>query len=128
MPLKTLGVIKIPNAAGSEFDHGAFDTRTRRVFIAHTARDCLEVIDDNARHIATLSGFPGVAGAVADDGEVLVTNRGAASLAWVDAGTLETKAVFKTPRPTAGNRVERRGALLPPSATIAKPRRCNPLR
>jgi hypothetical protein len=96
MPLKTLGVIKIPNAAGSEFDHGAFDPRTRRVFIAHTARDCLEVIDDNARHIATLSRFPGVAGAVADDGEVLVTNRGAASLAWVDALTLETKAVFKT--------------------------------
>jgi hypothetical protein len=66
MPLKTLGVIEIPNAAGSEFDHGAFDPRTRRVFIAHTARDCLEVIDDTARHIATLSGFPGVAGAVAD--------------------------------------------------------------
>lgn len=96
MPLKTLGVIAIPNAAGSEFDHGTFDPKTRRVFIAHTARDCLEVIDDNARHIATLSGFPGVAGAVADDGEVLVTNRGAASLAWIDAGTLETKAVFKT--------------------------------
>jgi hypothetical protein len=28
MPLKTLGVIEIPNAAGSEFDHGIFDPNT----------------------------------------------------------------------------------------------------
>jgi YVTN family beta-propeller protein len=97
MPLKTIGIIAIPDAAGSAFDHGAFDARSRRVFIAHTARDCLEVIDhDNGKHIATLPGFPGVAGAVADDGQILVTNRGSASIALVDAGTLETRATFKT--------------------------------
>src|SRR4051794_7920516 len=97
MPLKTIGTIAIPGAAGSEFDHAAFDTKTRRVFIAHTARDCVEVIDhDAARHIATLPGFPGVAGAVADDGQILVTNRGSASVALLDAGTLETRATFNT--------------------------------
>ena len=65
MSLKTLGVIEIPNAAGSAFDHAAFDPKTRRVFIAHTARDCIEVIDHDAgKHIATLPGFPGAAGAV----------------------------------------------------------------
>jgi hypothetical protein len=97
MPLKRIGTIEIPNAANSSFDHGAFDPKTRRVFVAHTARDCIEVIDHDAqRHIATLPGFPGVAGAVCDDGEVLVTNRGAASLAWIDATTLNNKAVFKT--------------------------------
>ena len=32
-----------------------------------------------------LQGFPEVAGVVADDGQVLVTNRGSASLAWIDA-------------------------------------------
>jgi hypothetical protein len=97
MPLRTVGVIEIPDAAGSAFDHGAFDPRTRRVFIAHTARDCVEVIDhDVEEHIATLPGFPGAAGVVADDGEVLVTNRGSASLAWLDAATFKTKAVFKT--------------------------------
>jgi DNA-binding beta-propeller fold protein YncE len=96
MRLKTIGVVEIPKAAGSAFDHGAFDPKTLRVFIAHTARDCVDVIDDAQRHIATLPGFPGVAGAVADNGGVLVTNRGAASLAWLDAATLETKAVFKT--------------------------------
>jgi hypothetical protein len=75
VPLKTLGVIEIPNAAGSEFDHAAFDPKSRRVLVAHATRDCKEVIDDNTqKHIATLPGFPGVAGAVAD-GEILTTNR-----------------------------------------------------
>src|SRR5262249_25878435 len=99
--MKSLGVIEIPNALNSEFDHAAFDPRTRRVFIAHTARDCIEVIDHDAqRHIATLPGFPGVAGAVADDGEILATNRGSASVAWLDGATYETRAVFKCgPRP-----------------------------
>ena len=97
MPLKSLGVIKIPDAADSGFDHAAFDPKTRRVFIAHTARSTVEVIDHDAgKHEATLPGFPGVAGAVADDGEILVTNRGSASLTWLDAATFETKAVVKT--------------------------------
>src|SRR3954471_22797679 len=97
MPLKIIGTIAIPDAAGSEFDHAAFDASSRRVFIAHTARDCIEVIEHDAgRHLATLPGFPGAAGAVADDGQVLVTNRGSASVAVLDASTLETRAVFKT--------------------------------
>jgi YVTN family beta-propeller protein len=97
MPLKIAGTIAIPGATGSEFDHAAFDAKSRRVFIAHTARDCVEVIDHDAgRHLATLPGFPGVAGAVADDGQILVTNRGSASIALLDAGTLETRTTFKT--------------------------------
>ena len=97
MSLKTIGTIAIPEATGSEFDHAAFDAKSRRVFIAHTARNCIEVIDHDAgRHIATLPGFPGVAGAVADDGQILATNRGSASVALLDAVTLETRAVFKT--------------------------------
>ena len=97
MSLKTVGIIEIPDAAGSEFDHGAFDPATRRIFVAHTGRDRIEVIDHDAgKHIATLPGFPEAAGVVADDGAVLVTNRGAASLAWLDAHSLKTQAVFKT--------------------------------
>src|ERR1700693_4411785 len=97
MPLKIVGTIAIRNAVGSEFDHAAFDAKSRRVFIAHTARDCIEVIDHDAgRHLATLPGFPGVAGAVADDGQILATNCGSASVAWLDAVTLEIRAVFKT--------------------------------
>jgi hypothetical protein len=97
MSLKMIGTIAIPGSTGSSFDHGAFDPKSRRIFVAHTGRDCVEVIDHDARkHIATLSGFPEAAGVVADTGTVLVTNRGTASLASVDAFSLETRAVFKT--------------------------------
>jgi DNA-binding beta-propeller fold protein YncE len=97
MSLKAIGTIAIPGATGSAFDHAAFDAKSRRVFIAHTARDCIEVIDHDAgRHVTTLSGFPGAAGAVADDGQILVTNRGSASIALLDADTLETRATWKT--------------------------------
>src|SRR5215212_3055002 len=101
MALTVRGTIKIPDGLNSDFDHGAFDAKTRRVFIAHTARGYVEVIDhDASRHLATLKGFPGAAGVVAHDGHVLVTNRGAASMAWLDAATLETRSVFSTaPRP-----------------------------
>src|ERR1700704_951038 len=114
MSLKTIGTIAIPHAAGSEFDHAAFDARSRRVFIAHTARDCLEVIDhDSGRHLATLPGFPGVAGAVADDGQILVTNRGSASIALLDARTLETRATYKTGgRPNGAVIVARSGMAI----------------
>jgi DNA-binding beta-propeller fold protein YncE len=114
MALKNIGLIEIPASAGSSFDHGAFDPKTRRVFVAHTGRDCVEVIEHDAgKHIATLPGFPGAAGVVADDGMVLVTNRGGASLAFVDAGTLETQRVFDThPRPNGVAIVSKQGLAI----------------
>jgi hypothetical protein len=82
MPLKLERTIEIPGAAGSSFDHGAFDPKSRRVFIAHTGGGCVEVIDHGeGRHVATLPGFQEAAGVVAAEGMVLVTNRGAASVA-----------------------------------------------
>src|SRR5215210_5286600 len=101
MALTVRGTIAIPGGLNSDFDHGAFDAKTRRVFIAHTARGYVEVIDhDASRHLATLKGFPEAAGVVAHDGHVLVTNRGAASMAWLDATSLQTRNVFLTaPRP-----------------------------
>ena len=110
-PLRQVGVIKIPNAENSEFDHAAFDPKTRRVFIAHTARNCIEVIDHDAQqHIATLPDFPGVAGAVADEGEILTTNRGGATITWLDAETYKLKAVFPSgPRPNGAAIVKRMG-------------------
>ena len=95
--LKAVGVIEIPASKGSDFDHGAYDAKSGRLFVAHTGRDCVEVIDHaGGRHIATLPGFSEAAGVVAEDGHVLVTNRGAASLAWVDAHSLKTRQVFDT--------------------------------
>src|SRR5229473_1409764 len=67
MSLMAIGTIEIPDSLGTSFDHGAFEPETRRVFIAHTARDSLEVVDaDASRHVATLRGFPEAAGVVAD--------------------------------------------------------------
>ena len=58
MALESVGVIEIPDSAGTLYDHGAFEPKSRRVFVAHTARDRIEVIDHNAdRHLATLPGF-----------------------------------------------------------------------
>lgn len=97
MPLRVARTIQIPDSIGSSFDHGAFEPTTRRVFVAHTGRDRVEVIDHHRGcHIATLKGFPHAAGVVADAGHVLVTNRGSASLAWLDADTLGTRGVFDT--------------------------------
>jgi hypothetical protein len=60
-------------------------------------RDRVEVIDhDRGCHIATLHGFPEAAGVVADDGHVLVTNRGAAQVSWIDALSLKTQAQLDT--------------------------------
>jgi DNA-binding beta-propeller fold protein YncE len=114
MALKNIRMIGIPDSAGSSFDHGAFDPATRRVFVAHTGRSRVEVIDHDAgKHIATLSDFPQAAGVVAGDGAVLVTNRGAASVAWLDARSLETVAVFKTgPRPNGIAIVPRHGLAI----------------
>jgi hypothetical protein len=73
MPLRHIGAIEFPDAADSAFDHGAFDLETRRVFVAHTGRDRVEVIDhDRGRHIATLAGFPEAAGVAAEAGQVLI--------------------------------------------------------
>jgi len=97
MSLKAVSVIDIPDSTDTLFDHGAFEPRNRRVFVAHTARDRIEVIDcDTSCHLKTLQGFPEAAGVVAEEGHVFVTNRGAAGLAWIDAHTLETRAVFDT--------------------------------
>jgi DNA-binding beta-propeller fold protein YncE len=110
MSLKSVGVIVIPDT-GREFDHGAFEPTLGRVFVAHTAKDRLEVIDcASSRHLAALPGFHEAAGVVAEDGQVLVTNRGAAQLAWIDAHTLETKGTFETAvRPNGVALVTRRG-------------------
>ena len=101
MLLKAKGIIEIPDSAETSFDHGAFEPKSRRVFVAHTARNRVEVVEpDTSRHLATLDGFTEAAGVVADQGHVLVTNRGAASLACIDASTLETRFVRDTfPRP-----------------------------
>lgn len=52
-----------------------------------------------------------MAGAVADDGEVLTTNRGSASVSWLDAATFKTKATFETGRRPNGAAIVKRASL-----------------
>src|SRR5215468_8942361 len=70
MSFEATGVIDIPDSVDTLYDHGAFEPRSRRVFVAHTARDRVEVIDhDSGRHLASLDGFPEAAGVVAEEGQ-----------------------------------------------------------
>ena len=83
--------VAIPNS--SEFDHGAFDPISNRVFLAHTGSNTLEVIDHTTgTHLKTLPDFTEAAGVVVARDTVLITNRGAAELAVVNAESLEVKA------------------------------------
>lgn len=101
MLLSLRGIIELPDAAGSSFDHGAFDPVTRRVFVAHTGRDRVEVIEhETSSHFATVDGFAEPAGVVTDSARVLVTNRSGSTLSWLDAATLQIRQTYATaPRP-----------------------------
>src|SRR5260221_14542602 len=92
MSLVAAGTIEIPDSVATSFDHGAFEPESRRVFIAHMARDRLEVVDtDTSRHLATLVGFPEAAGVPAGAGWVPGTNRRAGPPALGDRRNLETR-------------------------------------
>ena len=69
-----------PRASGSRRlrPRGRAQTR-RRLYIAHTANDAVDVIDlDNGRYLTSIGGLKGVAGALVDEdsGTVFTSNRG----------------------------------------------------
>src|SRR5438128_3595239 len=78
--LDLVGYVDLPPHAGAGgFDHAAVHRRTRRVFVAHTANDAVDVIDAAAgRLVETIEGLPAVAGALVSDERDLVftSNRG----------------------------------------------------
>ena len=97
MAMKAVATIEIPGSAGSSFDHGAFDPKSRRVFVAHTGRDCVEVIDHDAgkhsRNAAGVSRKPPVSSRTT----AWSWSPTAAPQAWLSSmqHTLETQRVFK---------------------------------
>jgi len=78
--LDLVGYVDLPPHAGAGgFDHAAVHRRTRRVFVAHTANDAVDVIDAAAgRLVESITGLPAVAGALVSDERDLVftSNRG----------------------------------------------------
>lgn len=89
--------IPLPVTAPTLFDHGAFADQTGRIFVAPTSANHVEVIDAQAgRHLRTLPGFPEAAGIVVSGDTVVVTNRGAATVSLVRAGSLACAQTFPT--------------------------------
>ena len=80
MPLKLAGYVDLPGHRGAGgFDHGAVDPHRRRLYVAHTANNALDVIDCDAQaYQHSIQALTGVAGAlVADDRDLVFTsNRG----------------------------------------------------
>jgi len=74
------GHIDLPeHVAAGGFDHASVDHRRRRLYVAHTANDAIDVVDlDRSRYVRSIGGLTGVAGALVDEsaGFVFTSNRG----------------------------------------------------
>jgi DNA-binding beta-propeller fold protein YncE len=78
--LRLEGYVELPEHLGpGGFDHAAIDRAHRRLYVAHTANDAVDVIDiDQNRYGESIGRLTGVAGAlVAEDANLVFTsNRG----------------------------------------------------
>jgi DNA-binding beta-propeller fold protein YncE len=74
--LRRTGFVSLPPGAAPGFDHADVYTPTRRLYVAHTGADRVEVIDCvEQRHVGSLEGLPGVAGVLVDEaGDLLFTS------------------------------------------------------
>jgi DNA-binding beta-propeller fold protein YncE len=75
--LEHIGYVDLPpHAREGGFDHAAVHPVSRRVYVAHTANDAVDVIDGAAgRFVETIAGLPGVAGAlVGEAGDLVFTS------------------------------------------------------
>jgi DNA-binding beta-propeller fold protein YncE len=67
------GFIPIPAGAKPGFDHADIDRGGRRIYVAHTGANRIEVLDCETRaYLRALSELPGVAGVLIDEGDDLL--------------------------------------------------------
>jgi DNA-binding beta-propeller fold protein YncE len=80
-PLRLAGHVELPAHQGKGgFDHAAVHAASGHVYVAHTANDAIDVFDPvGRRHLFSVPGLPGVAGALVSDeaGLIFSSNRGA---------------------------------------------------
>ncbi len=99
MALRLEGYIELPEHHGEGgFDHAAVHHELRRLYVAHTANDAIDVIDlDESRYIESIDGLTGVAGALVAKGQGLVfsSNRGEDSIGILDAR--QARSLAKVP-------------------------------
>jgi YVTN family beta-propeller protein len=114
MSLRLEGYVELPEHRGDGgFDHAAVHHELRRLFVAHTANDALDVIDlDELRHIDSIDGLTAVAGAhVAESWDlVFSSNRGEDTVGIFDArrpGSIAKVPVGRRPNGMAFDPVRR---------------------
>lgn len=81
MTLTSVGFISIPPGAESGFDHADVHRGSRRMYVAHTGADRIDVLDCATRsYLRALPDLPGVAGVLVDEEHDLLfsSDRGAA--------------------------------------------------
>jgi DNA-binding beta-propeller fold protein YncE len=80
-PLRLAGHVELPAHQGKGgFDHAAVHAASGHVYVAHTANDAIDVFDPaGRRHLFSVPGLPGVAGALVSDAAQLIfsSNRAA---------------------------------------------------
>lgn len=122
--LNLSGSIELPehNQPGG-FDHAAVHLRNRRLYVAHTVNDALDVIDiDSDRYIYSIPGLTGVAGALVSEERNLMftSNRGEDTISIFPPGDETGAAKFKVGiRPNGLAFDPQRGLLL--AANVGDP-------
>jgi DNA-binding beta-propeller fold protein YncE len=124
MALELEGYIELPeHQAAGGFDHAAVHRGLRRLYVAHTANDAIDVIDlERGRYSHSIEGLGGVAGAlVSEDDDLLFSSNRAAST--VSAFAAREERVLATvpvgPRPNGLAFDPARRTLI--AATVAEP-------
>jgi DNA-binding beta-propeller fold protein YncE len=101
--LRLEGYVDLPDHLGpGGFDHAAVDRWHRRLYVAHTANDAVDVIDlDESRYVESIGGLTGVAGALVAEGADLVftSNRGEDTVGILAAGNPQVRKVAVGQRP-----------------------------
>ena len=68
MSLVRIGFVPVPRGAKPGFDHADVQLASRRMYVAHTGADRVDVLDCEARtHLRSLPDLPGVAGVLVDE-------------------------------------------------------------
>lgn len=114
MALARVGFIPIPPGGKPGFDHADVHRGSRRMYVAHTGADRIDVLDCASRsYLRALPGLPGVAGVLVDEEHDLLisSDRGAASVSVFrcsDESLLGRVDVGPHPNGLAYDRVRRR--------------------